>query len=119
MNASYTKLKDESWGIRVEGGTPKPGQSITVRKKSGETKTETVNRVLWSGNGVSLCSISATAGKTGTSSKGRTPGVCEKCGDRCNPKYRRCLECIDGGSRYNNGMSYYDSHGRFVLGDDD
>lgn len=57
MTASYTKLKSGEWGIRVEGGTPKSGERITVVKKSGETKTETIAKVVWSGNGVVLCAI--------------------------------------------------------------
>lgn len=114
--ATYTKLRDGSWGLRVEGSA-REGQRITVTKKSGETKTETITKVLWNGNGISLCAIAATPGHG--SSNGARRGVCVNCGEPCNPKYRRCLDCVDGGSRAHGGMSYYDRNGNFVLGDDD
>ena len=61
--ASYTKLKS-GWGVRVTGATPpKPGHRVTVTKKDGSTATETVTRVVWSGNGVHLCAIAAKQAK--------------------------------------------------------
>jgi hypothetical protein len=76
-------------------------------------------------------------------------GKCSKCGKSCKPEYstcfacsgkkltkcvncgdplddyairrgyKRCLDCVDGGSRAHGGMSYHDRNGNFVLGDDD
>lgn len=47
---------------------------------------------------------------------------CHECGAP-SKGYYRCYQCSldyrDGGSRHAGGQSYYDSHGRFVLGDDD
>lgn len=61
MSATYTKLKSGAWGIRISGGTaPTVGAKITVTKKSGETKVETVTKVVWSGNGVHLCVVAGT-----------------------------------------------------------
>lgn len=60
MSATYTKLRDGSWGVRVQGPV-KAGETITVTKKGGETKRETVAAVLWTGDGVSLCSVTPTA----------------------------------------------------------
>lgn len=57
MKATYKKLRDESWGIHVTDGAPTKGQTVTVTKKDGSTKTETIKVVLWSGNGVALCAI--------------------------------------------------------------
>lgn len=59
---TYTKLKDETWGVRVQG-TATAGQSVTVTKKDGSTKTETIKSVLWTGadkttgKTISLCSV--------------------------------------------------------------
>ena len=53
MYATYTKLNDGSWGLRVSCGPVAPYATVTVTKKSGETKVETVGQVLWTGNGVS------------------------------------------------------------------
>lgn len=68
MAATYTKLRDESWGVRVVGPA-QPGP-IEVTKKSGETKTETIVAVVWSGNGVSLCQI---AGRDGNPAQPHCP----------------------------------------------
>lgn len=117
MANTYTKLKDGSWGVRINAGaTVKSGQSVMVIKKDGSSKVETIKTVLWTGDGVSLCSIAQTA-KNG--SQAARPGTCVSCGESCNPKYKRCLDCVDGGSRARGGMSYYDRNGNFVLGDDD
>lgn len=54
---TYTKLKSGEWGLRVPGGAARAGMSVAVHTKAGAAKTETIDRVLWSGNGVSLCTI--------------------------------------------------------------
>lgn len=117
--ATYAKLKDGSWGVKVEGAAI-VGQSIIVTKKSGETKSEKVSRILWTDGKTTLCAITQSA--NGHSS-GSRPGKCSECGTPCNPKYRYCYSCglehRDGGSMAHGGMSYYDRHGNFVLGDDD
>ena len=123
-NATYTQLRNGSWGIRV-AGTAGVGQTITVTKKDGSNKTETVQKVLWtgrdskSGQTVSLCSIGA--GKSGNSSGER--GKCRHCGaslDRyaLQHGYRYCSqECRE--QEQHGGQSYYDRNGNFVLGDED
>lgn len=49
--AGYTKLKDGSWGLRLTGPEVQlaEGDSVTVTKKSGATKTETIDELVWSG----------------------------------------------------------------------
>jgi len=106
MKATYSKLKSGDWGIRVEG-VVKPGATVTVVKKDGSTKSETVSRVLWTGNGISLCAI-------GASGNGRRSASSQQC-DNCG--YSRGHR--DGCESAHGGMSYYDSHGNYVLGDDD
>lgn len=59
MSATFTKLKNGSWGIRVNG-TAKVGQTVTVTKKSGGSSEVTISKVIWTGNGVSICSIEAS-----------------------------------------------------------
>lgn len=56
MATTYTKLRDGSWGIRSTDKV-RTGDAVTVRKQSGETKTETVDKILWTGDGVTLASI--------------------------------------------------------------
>lgn len=102
--ATYTKLRDGSWGLRATQPL-QTGQSITVTKKSGETKAETVGRVLWTGNGVTL----ATIAQGGSSRSSRSAGVREcgkRHGGRCCPTGGNCsslgsgrscgAECCDG-----------------------
>lgn len=55
---TYAKLNSDEWGLR--GPNLVAGAVVTVTKKSGETQTETVSRVIWRGNGVALATIAAT-----------------------------------------------------------
>lgn len=48
MSNSYTKLKSGEWGVRVVGPKPREGQSVTVKKKDGTEKRETVEQVVYS-----------------------------------------------------------------------
>jgi hypothetical protein len=46
-HASYTKLKDGTWGVRVAGfPAPYPGQVIDVITKAGARKRETVREII-------------------------------------------------------------------------
>ena len=77
MQATYTKLRSGDWGIRVQG-TVKTGDIVNVAKKSGESKAETVAKVLWTGNGVSLCAIRQSSYSCGSYARRR--GGCRGCG---------------------------------------
>lgn len=63
MCATYTKLNNGRWGVRVPG-TPTAGQTVTVETRDGKTKTEIIERVLWTGadqwhghQTMSLCAV--------------------------------------------------------------
>jgi hypothetical protein len=88
QTATYTKLRDGSWGVRVPGSVT-PGQSVVVTKKSGETKQETILRVLASfqPENVSLCSIQPSSSNSSSNSHRRRSGryECEECGDMVTP----------------------------------
>jgi len=60
MAATYTKLRTGDWGVRIEG-TAAVGSAVTVTRRDGQTKTETISRVVWSGGGVTLCAVEPTA----------------------------------------------------------
>lgn len=84
MTASFTKLRDGDWGVRAPAGT-KRGDILDVRKRDGSISTVEVERVLWTGNGIALCSIyddrpayrrSSGSGRSG----GRRSGGCAGCG---------------------------------------
>lgn len=76
--ATYTKLKTGNWGIRVNSESVRDGQTVNVTKKSGESKIETISKVLWRGNGVALCAIGETSRRSngGYSSHPRTGCSC-------------------------------------------
>jgi hypothetical protein len=57
MEASFAKLKDGAWGLRVTGGTPTSGQTLRVVKRDGTTVTKRVGKVVWSSRGVTLTTI--------------------------------------------------------------
>jgi len=68
---SYKKLSDASWGI--SGRNLTVGQTVTVTKRSGETKSETVAAIVWRGsNGLCYASI-VTTGAPRSSSSQSTP----------------------------------------------
>ena len=46
--ATYTKLKNGQWGVRAPAGVT-VGATITVTKRDGSSKTETVAAILWAG----------------------------------------------------------------------
>lgn len=48
MAATYQKLKSGDWGVRVAGDKPREGESITVKKRDGSVKAETIDKVVWS-----------------------------------------------------------------------
>ncbi len=80
MTATYTKLKSGDWGIRIacaKGGesTVSAGQRLTVKKKDGSEKAETIDRVLWTGDGIVLAAIKPQS--NGSNRGGR---VCAECG---------------------------------------
>jgi hypothetical protein len=91
---TYTKLHDGNWGLRSTD-TLQPGATVTVAKKSGDTKIEAVGRIVWQGNGVTLATIARTSPVTTRPytrrSSGRTAGfrpvrgcsACRQAGTMC------------------------------------
>lgn len=111
---TYTKLRSGAWGVRGPAESVRSGSTIVVSKRDGSTKTETVGRVLWTGDGIALASLA----------RSKRSGRCTLCDEPLSAYarrrgYRRCLDCVDGGARAHGGQSYYDRNGNFVLGEDD
>ena len=124
MSNSFTKMKDGTWGVRIESESVKAGSTWLVTKKSGQSSTETVDKVVWHGNGVSLCTIRTTSSAAKTTYAAPAQGTCVVCGGRLSAwekshGVRRCVDCRDGGGNARGGQSYTDRRGNFVLGDDD
>lgn len=96
--ATWTKLRSGEWGVKVQGSARK-GQSITVQKKSGETSTVTVEKVVWSGNGVSICAVARKAktccvnGQHYRRERGYCYYPCPVRGHICSPENGPCHDC--------------------------
>lgn len=101
-SASFTKLKDGSWGLRISHPateTIAPGMTLTVTKRDGSSSTETVGSVIWvgtddraPGNKVAF----ATLVKQARASGGRKlrPGMeCPACHSEDLNGQLRCWEC--------------------------
>ena len=53
--ASFTKLRNGSWGVEGEG--LREGSSTTVYKRNGTRQSVTVDRILWTDGTTSIASI--------------------------------------------------------------
>ena len=99
MLATYAKLRDGSWGVKLNTeNPPQPGTIIKVTKKSGETKEEQLKQIIFKGSGITLASIaSGEPTPHGEIIPGREPkakpGVCYSCGNRCKFPYTECWDC--------------------------
>ena len=72
--ASYTKLKSGGWGVKISYSTDlEPGDSVEVRKKSGEHKTEVIEKRIWHDEDVAIYTI-----RRGPESA--NGGLCAECG---------------------------------------
>lgn len=104
MNASPIKLRNGDWGARVDG-RPAPGNTLTIRAKSGKTWESVVESVVWTGDGVSIVSlrrrddyVPAQRNSRGyVTDRGHHRGYCgypcPVTGKICNPKNGPCHDC--------------------------
>ena len=83
--ASPAKLKNGSWGARVQGSVS-VGDTITITTRAGKSWDARVTKVVWSGEGVAVCATEsldrpARSGSTSRSyGRGRWTGC--SCGSR-------------------------------------
>lgn len=95
MEATYTKLRSGEWGLRIKGEA-KTGLKVKVTKRSGEVKTETVDRVIWSGNGITLAAIfdgGRPYGGSRSRSSRRSRGTWTGCSCGSVEEYGRDSDC--------------------------
>lgn len=102
--ATPTKLKNGSWGCRVAGNVS-AGQIVTIRTKAGKAWDAKISKVVWSGNGVSICATCsadytpAVRDSRGyVTERGHHDGYCgypcPVTGRRCTPKNGPCHDCM-------------------------
>lgn len=87
---TYYKLKDGNWGIK---STEKVsvGDSVIVTKKSGDTKEETIKSIVFSKDGITLCSIVHRNGCS-CSESGCCRPTC-RCDTSCNCRGGYIYDC--------------------------
>jgi hypothetical protein len=80
MNATPMLLRSGAWGVRVQG-IVKPGAVVTVTTKGGKSWSAMIERVLWSGDGMSICATRRQTAKACTSQRDSADGRCDDCID--------------------------------------
>lgn len=88
MNATPKKLRDGSWGALVKSERVNTGDAITVTTRAGKSWDAVVQKVIWTGKGVSICATSKSEGNRGT--KVRVARERATCGYPCPVTGRRC-----------------------------
>ena len=89
MQATPTKLRNGSWGARVQSTDVAEGDTVTVTTRAGKTWQATVERVLWTGDGVSVCATTSLDRSASASSRNGVFGR-DYCGGPCPVSGRRC-----------------------------
>ena len=90
--ATYAKLSNGSWGVRIVGKVPLGG-AIRVAKKDGTTKVEYVTKLVWTKDDISLCEIAPSASPVRSASKCRCGQMCPRCGSEPLNAKLHCWEC--------------------------
>lgn len=92
MDATPIKLRSGDWGVKVRAPGVSSGDDVLVTTKAGKSWTATVDRVVWSGSGVHICSTESR-----TSSFSRSSYYCGyPCpvnGHICSAKNGPCHDC--------------------------
>lgn len=57
--ATFAKMRDGSWGVRVQGQV-EPGDTVLVTRKDGRKVPVTIESVVWTGGGITLAKIPQT-----------------------------------------------------------
>lgn len=88
--ASPIKLRNGDWGAKARGSV-REGDTVQITTKSGKSWVAHVAKVVWTGNGVSICATeSRDSGRHGASGR-RYSGSSESyCGYPCPVTGRRC-----------------------------
>ena len=92
LAATPTKLKTGAWGAKVTSQTVRTGDLITITTRAGKSWTAHVAKVLWTGDGVAICSTSTSpSGRTTRrNTTHRDVGGRDICGYPCPVSGRRC-----------------------------
>jgi hypothetical protein len=91
MATTYTKLRSGAWGVRCTDAVT-VGDTVTVTKRDGSVKSETIATIVWRGDGVTLAAIAAKGTATAAPARGRRTGCA--CGSiEDSPRDSDCASC--------------------------
>ena len=101
LTASPMKLRDGSWGAKVQGYV-RNGDAVTVRTKAGKSWTSSVSKVVWQGDGICIVATAAkkksqhcyVGGRKYKRERGYCYYPCPVTGLVCSPENGRCHDCI-------------------------
>lgn len=88
LPATPTKLRDGTWGARTKAQA-RVGDLLEITTSSGKKWKARVERIIWTGNGVAICTTSSDRAR-------RSSGGCHtdgNCSSMCSP---RSCPCADG-----------------------
>jgi hypothetical protein len=86
MAATWTKLRSGEWGVKLDGIGIRKGAHVTVTKRDGSATTVIIDRVIWTGNGQSLCTVADDKPR-----QYGPPKHCWECG--CQYQGKECPSC--------------------------
>jgi hypothetical protein len=66
--ATWTKLRSGDWGLRI-AGTVRKGEAVMAIRKDGRTEQVAVDRIVWSGNGITLATVAGRRSHSGHSGR--------------------------------------------------
>lgn len=97
VTATWTKLRDGSWGVRV-AGPARAGERLTVTKRDGSSSLVTLGEVAWTDGAVSLCRVAAdltarTPRGARRTTAARTRGTWTGCSCGSVEEYARESDC--------------------------
>jgi len=96
--ATPTKLRNGDWGARVSGSV-RPGDAVQISTKAGKSWTAIVDRVVWTGNGVSIVATRSKPktccvdGRHYKRESGYCYYPCPVTGLVCSPENGPCHDC--------------------------
>jgi hypothetical protein len=92
MATTYTKLRTGAWGVRSTDRLA-VGQTVTVTKRDGTRKAETIATIVWRGEGITLAALAPKGAATAAEAPAERPerGV-RGCGE-CSRLGRMCGSC--------------------------
>lgn len=57
LEARFKLLRSGAWGVVVNSESVRRGDEVTATRRNGETSVETIEKVIWRGNGEAICAI--------------------------------------------------------------